>query len=84
MTFLTVAALLVQHAEPEIVRNEQGELAEGYSIGQGCHAPSQCGEFVRDDATGSVIMYRGQWATGYVETGRGREVIKLPPNDTQG
>lgn len=73
-----IMALLVSQGAPEIVRFANGDLAEGYESGRGCHAPNECGDFVRHIATGDIIMYQERWIDGYEETGRGQEVVKSP------
>lgn len=79
MFIAAMLALVIQSGAPEIVRFASGELAPGYEAGRGCHAPNECGDFVRNAETGEVIMYQGRWIDGYEETGRGQEVVKTQP-----
>ena len=76
-----IIALLLDQTAPEIVRFANGELAFGYEAGRGCHAPDECGDFIRHMPTGEIIMYQDQWIDGYQETGRGKEVVKIDYED---
>lgn len=79
-----LAALAV--ADPagsgQIVRAEDGTLAEGYVAGRACTAePRRCGPYILEVETGAVVMFDGDWSPGFEETGRGQEVRKRPAHD---
>lgn len=81
MLNLIVATLALLQSSPETVRFANGDLAEGYSSGEGCVNEDRCGTFIREEATGQIIMFRDRWIHGYVSTGRGQEVVKQVTTD---
>jgi len=82
MHMLIIAAAALTQAQFEIVRTVEGVLADGYVEGEACAEAERCGPYIVEQATGKIVMFDGEWATGYQPTGRGEEVRKLPqPNE---
>lgn len=81
---LAAAILLAQTAAPQIVRAADGTLAQGYEERRACAGEDRCGPIVVELETGRIIMFDGEWATGFEETGHGQEVRKRPPPPSDG
>lgn len=78
LAVLPMVLLLLSEA-PVVVRASDGVLAEGYEAGRACTAERRiCAGYVIELETRAVVMFDGEWASGFRETGRGQEVRKLP------
>jgi hypothetical protein len=60
----------------EVIVSELGEVNSPWVRSQGC-ADQECGALIAHEHTGEVAYFIDEWMGGFIQTGRGEQVIRL-------